>query len=130
MQKHPFTKFADGQTGAAITVKVTPHAPRTAVAGIMGDGTIKIQVAAPAEEGRANQALIEFLAATLGISAGSIDIVAGQTSERKLISLLGVTPGVVEEKLGTLARAGAAAKKARPAKKAAKPKPAKAKKKK
>src|SRR3989338_3984687 len=100
---HPFKKFADGKIGAAITVKVTAHAKQTGVAGVLDDGTIKIHVAAPAEAGRANQTLIEFLASTLGIPGSAVDIVAGLSAERKLISLVGVSPQEVEQKLRALA---------------------------
>jgi hypothetical protein len=113
---HPFKKFADGRSGAAITVKVTPHAKQTEVAGILDDGTIKIHVTAPAEDGRANEALVAFLAETLGIAAGQIDIVAGLSAERKLISLTGVAPHEVDAKLHALTGP------AKPAKAAAKPK--------
>ncbi len=106
------TKFTDARSGAAITVKVTPKAKRTQVAGIMDDGTIKVQVAAPAEEGRANAALLAFLAETLGLKANQVEIVAGLSSERKLISLLGVSPADVDAKLVPPAKKDAAPKRA------------------
>lgn len=93
------TTFKDARLGAAITVKVTPRAKKTAVAGVMDDGTIKIQVAAPPEAGKANAALVEFLGRILGLPASQIEIVAGHTSERKLISLVGITPADVDAKL-------------------------------
>lgn len=89
-------KFSDARRGAAITVKVTPRAKKTGVAGVMDDGTIKIKVAAPPVEGAANTALVEFLAATLGLPKNQVDIVAGETSERKLISLVGISPEKVD----------------------------------
>lgn len=98
------TTFTDARTGAAITVKVTPRAKKTQVVGVMDDGTVKVQVAAPAEEGRANAALIEFLAQTLGIKPGQVEIVAGLSAERKLISLIGITPADVDARLKTAAR--------------------------
>jgi len=98
--------FHDAQTGAAITVRVTPRAKKTEVIGLMEDGTIRIRVAAVPEEGKANQALIEFLARALGISASQIDIMGGLSSERKLISLIGITPAEVESVMKGLARAG------------------------
>jgi uncharacterized protein (TIGR00251 family) len=98
--------FHDAKTGAAITVKVTPRAKKTEVVGLMEDGTIRIRVAAAPEEGRANQALIEFLSRTLGIPAGQIDIMGGLSSERKLISLIGITPAEVDTVMQGLMRAG------------------------
>ncbi len=91
--------FHDAKMGAAITVKVVPRASKTEIADVMDDGTLRIRVAAPPVEGAANAALIEFLAERLGLPASQIDIVAGMTSERKLISLVGISPDQVEEKL-------------------------------
>ncbi|MGQ0603242.1 MAG: DUF167 domain-containing protein [Anaerolineales bacterium] len=93
------TTFKDAKIGAAITVKVTPKAKKNAVAGIMADGTVKVQVTAPPEEGRANAAVTEVLASALGLNASQIEIVAGHSSERKLISLIGIAPAEVEAKL-------------------------------
>jgi uncharacterized protein (TIGR00251 family) len=90
------SRFSDARRGAAITVKVTPRARKTAVAGVMDDGTIKIKVAAPPVDGAANKALVEFLAEALGLPPKQIDIVAGATSERKLISLVGISPEDVD----------------------------------
>ena len=100
------TTFKDARTGAAITVKVTPKAKRTAVAGVMDDGTVKIQVTAPAEEGKANAALVEFLAKTLGVKTSQVEIVAGLSSERKLVSLVGVSPADVDAKLAPAKKDG------------------------
>lgn len=98
--------FRDAKTGAAITVKVMPRAKKTEVVGLMEDGTIRIRVAAAPEEGKANQALIEFLSKALGIPMGQIDIMGGLSSERKLISLIGITPAEVDTVMQGLARAG------------------------
>jgi uncharacterized protein (TIGR00251 family) len=92
----PNQKFSDARQGAAITVKVMPRARKTEVAGLMADGTIKIRVAAPPVDGAANQALVEFLAQALGLPKGQIEIIAGAASERKLISLVGISPEAVD----------------------------------
>lgn len=91
--------FKDAKSGAAITVKVTPRARTTEVIGVMEDGTVRIRVAAVPEEGAANAALIEFLAERLEIRPSQVEIVAGLSSERKLISLIGVSPAEVEAAL-------------------------------
>jgi hypothetical protein len=89
-------KFSDARQGAAITVKVQPRARKTEVAGLMADGTIKIKVAAPPVDGAANKALLAFLAQTFGLPVGQIEIIAGETSEHKLISLVGISPEAVD----------------------------------
>ena len=111
--------FSNAKIGAAITVKVTPRAKKTEVAGLMEDGTVKIRVAAPPEEGKANTALVEFLAKALNIPTNQIDIMGGLSSDRKLISLIGVSPGDVET---TMTRLAAVSSKAKAAGKATKPK--------
>jgi uncharacterized protein (TIGR00251 family) len=68
----------------------------------MDDGTLKIRLAAPPVDGAANRALIEFLAQMLGIAINQIDIIAGETSERKLISLVGIRPEEVDAIVGNL----------------------------
>jgi uncharacterized protein (TIGR00251 family) len=90
------SKFSDARQGAAITVKVQPRARKTEVAGLLADGTIKIRVAAVPVDGAANQALIEFLAQALGLPKSQIDIIAGESSEHKLISLTGISPEKVD----------------------------------
>src|ERR1041384_7890735 len=97
--QHTFN-FQNAQIGAAITVKVLPRAKKTEVVGVMEDGTFRIRIAAPPVEGAANHALIEFLSQTLNVPPSQIDIVAGEFSERKLISLVGVTPAQVDAALG------------------------------
>ncbi len=88
-----------GGHGAAITVKVTPRSKRTAVLGTLADGSIKISVAAPPEDGKANAALLRFLAQTLNIREGQLEIVAGHGSPRKLIAISGISPADVEARL-------------------------------
>ena len=89
-------EFSDARQGAAITVKVMPRSRKTEVAGLMADGTIKIRVAAPPTGGAANKALVEFLAQSLSLPKSQIDIIAGETTERKLVSLVGISPEAVD----------------------------------
>ncbi len=72
-------KLHDGRGGAALTVRVTPRARRTEIAGVRDDGTLKIRLAAPPVEGKANVALIKFLAGLLGVRKRRIEIVAGHS---------------------------------------------------
>jgi uncharacterized protein (TIGR00251 family) len=88
--------FKDGKTGTAISVKVIPRAKKNEVAGLMDDGSVRIRITAPPVEGAANQALVEFLSQLLNIHKNQIEIVAGLSSERKLVSLLGITPQAVD----------------------------------
>lgn len=80
---------SDGQ-GLVLAVAVTPRAKRNAIAGWRADGRLKISLTAPPVEGRANTALIKFLAKTLGLKKNQVEIVAGQTSRQKSIRLEGL----------------------------------------
>ena len=78
----------NGKTGAAITVRVTPRMAKNEISEILNDGTVKIRLTAPPVDGKANQALIEFLANILEVRPSSIEIVAGQTGKDKLLTVL------------------------------------------
>ena len=69
-----------------LTVHVQPGAKTTSCAGIHGDA-LKIRLAAPPVDGKANLALIAWLAKTLGCPQSSIELIRGQTSRRKTLSI-------------------------------------------
>jgi uncharacterized protein (TIGR00251 family) len=70
--------------GWELRIHVQPGAARTELAGTFGDA-IKVRVSARALEGRANRALIEFLADLLGVPRARVVIVAGEHSRDKRI---------------------------------------------
>jgi uncharacterized protein len=73
------------QHSLVLALKITPKAPRTAWAGTLDDGTIKIRVAAPPEKGKANEALVRFLARQLNIPPANVEILSGATAQRKQV---------------------------------------------
>jgi len=72
--------------GATVTVWVVPGARRTEIVGLYGDA-VRVRIAAPAEKGRANQALATFLSERLGSRAR---LISGAGSRRKRYVLPGV----------------------------------------
>jgi uncharacterized protein (TIGR00251 family) len=85
--------------GVTLAVRAQPSAKRAAIAGVYGDGAaaqLKIAVQAPPAEGRANTALIEFLAGIFSIPKSAIEIVAGEFSRSKVFLLRGVSPAGAE----------------------------------
>ena len=88
-----------GKTGAAITVRVSPRMAKNEISEILNDGTIKIRLTAPPVDGKANQALIEFLADLLSVKPANIEIVAGQTGRDKLITVIGLSADEVHAKI-------------------------------
>ena len=69
-----------------ITIIVSPGATRTELVGRHGDGW-KVRVAAPAEGGRANEALVHLLADLLALPRDRVRIVSGHASRRKLVEV-------------------------------------------
>jgi len=73
-----------------IRVRVQPRAKRNSFAGRMEEEW-KLQVTAPALEGKANQACIEFLARGLGIARSRVRLVSGEKSRHKVFDLEGIS---------------------------------------
>ncbi len=85
--------------GAAIAVKVSPRSRKNEITGILENGTVKIRLTAPPVEGKANEALIRFLADLLDVPPTRIEIVAGASGRDKLVSILDMDPVSVQKKL-------------------------------
>jgi len=77
-------------------VKVVPNSSRTQLAGVLGNA-LKIKVAQPPEDGKANKAVIAFLAEILRIPQGNITLVSGQTRPHKTLQLVGITQATAEQ---------------------------------
>jgi uncharacterized protein (TIGR00251 family) len=88
-----------GNSGSALAVRVIPRSPRNEVAGILDDGTVKIRLTSPPVDGKANRALIKFLAGLLDVKASQVEIVAGMTGRNKLIVINGIGAQYVDEKI-------------------------------
>jgi uncharacterized protein (TIGR00251 family) len=95
--KHP--QMRGDKMGAALAIRVIPGAKRTEIDGILDDGTIRIRLTAPPVDGKANSALIEFLSRVLGVRRSDIEIVAGETSRNKLVTIAGIDPATVQDRL-------------------------------
>lgn len=90
-------KFSNGKAGSAISIRVTPRAKKNEIVSILADSTIKIKLAAPPVEGKANVELIKFLSKVLGVKKSNLEIVAGKTGRDKLVSVLTLTPAETHE---------------------------------
>ena len=77
-----------------LRVHVQPGAGRSAMAGRHGDA-LKIKVAAAPEGGRANEAVAEMLASTLGVGKANVSLVSGATSRSKRFRIGPVSLDVV-----------------------------------
>jgi len=87
--------------GVSIHIRAQPGAKRTEVAGLHGD-CIKVRLASPPVDGKANECLIEFLARRLGVKRSQLSITRGRSSRRKTVHVAatGVEPAVLLEPAG------------------------------
>lgn len=72
-----------------LTLHIQPGAKKTEVAGIHGDA-LKIRLAAPPVDGKANDALLAFVAQSLGLAKRNVVLLSGQTSRSKRVGVNGV----------------------------------------
>lgn len=70
----------------ALLLWVQPGARRTEVQGV-ADGRLRLKLAAPPVDGKANEALLRWLARALGARQRDVELVSGQTSRRKRVSV-------------------------------------------
>ncbi len=70
--------------GWLISVHAQPGAKKSSVAGLHGDA-LKVRVAAPPVEGKANDALTAFVARALGLPRRAVSIVKGESSREKVL---------------------------------------------
>ncbi|MHB8059496.1 MAG: DUF167 domain-containing protein [Gaiellaceae bacterium] len=92
---------------ARLSLRVSPGARKSAVVGRYGERW-KIRVAAPAESGRANEALIGLLQQTLGVSRSQLRIVAGAAARDKIVEVKGIDVEESERLLSASAGEGGA----------------------
>ena len=81
-----------------LEMKTIPNAPRDEIAGWLGDA-LKVKVHAPALEGRANDALLEFLADKLGVHRRDVTLVRGDKSRHKVVRIAGLTLAEVKARV-------------------------------
>lgn len=84
-----FRVAADGRI--TLTLHIQPGAKKTETAGLHGDA-LKIRLAAPPVDGKANEALIKFIAEALNLPKSVVNLKSGQTARRKVLEISGVDP--------------------------------------
>ena len=80
------TAIRDVPDGCTLAARVQPGANRNAVGGMYA-GALKVSISAPATDGRANDALIAFVAEWLGVPRARVALVAGATNRCKTCGL-------------------------------------------
>lgn len=85
--------------GCRIRVHAAPRATRTEICGEHG-GALKVRLAAPPVDGKANAALCEWLAGALGVPRRDVTLASGASSREKTLSVVGVSARDAAERLG------------------------------
>jgi len=73
-------------TGVLLQVSVMPNAKRTEIDGLH-DGALRVRLAAPPIEGRANEALVAWLARSLDVPKRDVELLRGESSRRKQFAI-------------------------------------------
>ena len=76
-------------TDVVLALHIQPGAKRTEVCGLHGDA-LKIRLAAPPVDGKANEALVEFVARALGVAKSDVELISGHASRAKRVRVAGV----------------------------------------
>lgn len=93
-------RVADARGGARIRVRVKPGGSANRLLGAHG-GALKLEVAAAAERGRANSAVVRLLARSFGVARTDLEIVAGATSRDKVVEISSLCASDVAARLET-----------------------------
>ena len=86
--------------GVIFKIKVQPGAGKNEIVGVQGDA-LKIKISARAVKGKANRALVDFLAEKLGVNRSSVEIIGGHMSKIKKIKVVG-EGAKIEKRMGML----------------------------
>lgn len=90
--------------GSVIGVRAQPGARKNSVLG-EHNGLLKVAVTAPADKGRANEALIELLAAAFGVKRSQVELIAGRTSREKKFLIRDTPVADLERKIAQVSAA-------------------------
>ena|SRR5437588_4446665 len=85
-----------------LRLRVAPGSARAGVVGRHGEAW-KLRVAAPAEAGRANDAVVRLLAEALSLPRASVTLVSGHGTRDKIVELAGIDPGEIDRRLSSAA---------------------------
>ncbi len=99
MTKDRKFELRGGRYGAAIAVRVTPRMAKNEIYEILDDGTVKIRLTAPPVDGKANQALLEFLSKVLQVNTSNLEIIAGLTGRDKLVTVINMNAEQVQKQI-------------------------------
>jgi uncharacterized protein (TIGR00251 family) len=80
----------DGDGTITLAIHAQPGAKRNGIAGLHGEA-LKVRIAAPALEDRANEALVRYLAEVFAVPRGAVSLASGERSREKRVVIRGST---------------------------------------
>jgi uncharacterized protein YggU (UPF0235/DUF167 family) len=89
----------NGKSGAAITVRIMPGTNHNEIVQAEEDGTILVRLVPAATGENMNKTLLKFLAGVLVVKVEDMEIIAGESGNHKLISILGIDKDTVQSRL-------------------------------
>jgi uncharacterized protein len=87
----------------SLRVRVAPGTTRSGIVGRYGDGW-KVRVTARPEGGKANAAVLSLVAETLDVPRRHLELASGLTSRDKVVTFVGVSTEVAEERMDAAAK--------------------------
>jgi uncharacterized protein len=97
--------FRIGENEITFWLRVKPRSSRERLAR-GSDGELNLELHAPATDGQANEACIQFLARFLHLPKSSVEIVSGHNARRKLIRVMGKSPAEIVARMESFATTG------------------------
>jgi uncharacterized protein (TIGR00251 family) len=82
-----YRQILEAKGELTISLRVQPGSRKSKIVGVMADGKLKVAVAAPPADNRANEALIKFLAELFSVKNSQVSIKNGLSSRSKLIKI-------------------------------------------
>jgi uncharacterized protein (TIGR00251 family) len=91
----PGATWLEAVPGAAILrVRVQPRAARSEIAGVVGD-RLRVRIAAPPADGRANAALVDFIAGVARVTRSAVTLTHGAKGREKTLRIAATDPAAV-----------------------------------
>ena len=84
--------------GVILSLHIQPGAKKTELCGLHGEA-LKVRLQAPPVDGKANDCLLAFVAATLGVAKARVSLVSGQTSRAKRVAVAALILAEAQAKL-------------------------------
>jgi uncharacterized protein (TIGR00251 family) len=78
------------EEGIRLNLRVSPGAKRTSIEDPYGEGAIRLKVAAPPIDSKANAEVKRFLASLLGVPRSDVVVTLGASSRDKVVAVRGL----------------------------------------